>query len=220
MDTNNHKEALQLKVCGITSTEQLEELAALGVDYAGLIFYPPSKRFAAGPLQGQAAAVQATGIRKIGVFVNATADEVSRCIEEYGLHAIQLHGDETDEFCLEFTGRVEVIKVFRIGAESDIQKLTEPFAQVCDYFLFDTDTETYGGSGRQFNWMLLQNATLGKPFFLSGGIGPEDVDKIKAFRHPQLFGVDVNSRFETTPGVKDMEQVTAFAHQIKTDGKS
>jgi phosphoribosylanthranilate isomerase len=159
-------------------------------------------------------AIRETGIRKVGVFVNQELEVIERAIRDYGLYAVQLHGDETDEFCLELMDKVKVIKVFRIGSEVDIDKMVAPFQETCHYFLFDTDTDSFGGSGKQFDWALLEGATLGKPFFLSGGIGPNDIEKIKAFQHPYLYAIDVNSRFETEPGVKDMERVQQFISEL------
>lgn len=248
---------MKIKVCGITSLEQIQQLQHLGVDYAGMIFYKGSKRFAVDTLGKQKSVVSKSLIKKVGVFVNADYETIVKAIEDYGLSAVQLHGDETDEFCLELMDRVKVIKVFRISGEENIDSLTEPFQNVCHYFLFDTspsilqrgkgsarpsveqdasgsnryfqrealsdgrsslegqgDSALYGGTGKQFNWAILENAKIDKPFFLSGGIGLEDVDKLKAFHHPYLYAVDVNSRFETEPGVKDMIKVQQLVNTL------
>ena len=205
---------MKIKVCGITSLEQLQQLQQLGVDYAGLIFFEGSKRYVGEKLKEVQASVKNTGIRKVGVFVNQELEVIARAIQEYGLYAVQLHGDETDEFCLELMDKVKVIKVFRIGSEVEIDKLVAPFQEACHYFLFDTDTDTFGGSGKQFDWTLLEAASIGKSFFLSGGIGPGDIEKIKAFQHPYLYAVDVNSRFETEPGVKDVVKVQEFIREL------
>ena len=205
---------MKVKVCGITSLEQLQQLQQIGVDYAGLIFYEGSKRYAANKLANQKSEIKKSGIKKVGVFVNADYQTILNAIEDYGLGAVQLHGDETGEFCLGLMDKVEVIKVFRVAGEEQIGKLIEPFQNVCHYFLFDTDTKSYGGSGQQFDWTVLQNAEVNKPFFLSGGIGLEDAEKVKAFHHPYLYAVDVNSRFETEPGVKDLKKVQEFINAI------
>ncbi|MER3464668.1 MAG: phosphoribosylanthranilate isomerase, partial [Chitinophagaceae bacterium] len=110
--------------------------------------------------------------------------------------------------------KAEMIKVFRIKGEESIDELVAPFQNVCDYFLFDTETKEYGGSGKQFNWRVLQEAEINKPFFLSGGIGLKDVEKLKAFNHPYFYAVDVNSCFEIEPGVKDMNEVKALKNSI------
>lgn len=205
---------MKIKVCGINSLEQLQQLGQIGADYAGLIFFEGSKRYVGDKLQQVQDAVRNTSIRKVGVFVNQELEVIDLAIRDYGLHAVQLHGDETDEFCLELMDKVKVIKVFRIGSEADIDKLVAPFQEACHYFLFDTDTDAFGGSGKQFDWSLLEGATIGKPFFLSGGIGPNDTEKIKALQHPYLYAIDVNSRFEVEPGVKDMEKVQQFISEL------
>lgn len=205
---------MKIKVCGITTLGQMQQLQQLGVDYAGMIFYEGSKRFVADRLVGQQAEISGLAIKKVGVFVNADYEKIIRAIGQYGLSAVQLHGDETDEFCLELMDKVKVIKVFRVTGDCDIDALTEPFQNVCHYFLFDTDTKVYGGSGKQFNWAVLENAIINKPFFLSGGIGLEDAETLNAFRHPYLHAVDVNSRFETEPGVKDMEKLQLFVNAL------
>lgn len=205
---------MKVKVCGITRLDQLQQLQDMGVDYAGLIFFEGSKRYAGDALREDRAAIRQLAIKRVGVFVNTELEVVEKAIGEYGLTAVQLHGDETDEFCLELMDKVKVIKVVRIGSDVAIDSLTEPFLNVCHYFLFDTDTSSYGGSGKQFDWSVLQEAAIGKPFFLSGGIGPDDVEKVKAFQHPYFYAVDVNSCFETEPGVKDMEKVKQFITEL------
>jgi phosphoribosylanthranilate isomerase len=207
---------MKLKVCGITSLEQLQQLQELGADYAGLIFYEKSKRYAHEKLQSFCSAIKELNLTKVGVFVNTGMDFLKSCIADYGLDAVQLHGDETPEYCAAVQKEAMVIKVFRISnATNDIDALIAPYQDVCSYFLFDTDTAAYGGSGKRFNWSLLQKARINKPFFLSGGIGPDDVDNIKTFSHPYFYAVDVNSRFENSPGIKDMDLVKRFATEFK-----
>lgn len=205
---------MKIKVCGITSLEQLQQLQELGVDYTGLIFFEGSKRFAGDALKNEEAAIRDLDIKRVGVFVNTELEVIKKTIIDYGLTAVQLHGDETDEFCLDLMDKAKVIKVFRIGGEVNIDELVEPFQAACHYFLFDTDTVSFGGSGKQFDWNLLEGAHIGKPFFLSGGIGPEDADKVKAFQHPFFYAVDINSRFETEPGVKDISKVKQFMYEL------
>jgi phosphoribosylanthranilate isomerase len=206
---------MKIKVCGITSVKQLSELEQLGIDYAGMIFYEGSKRYAGSLLAGQQEAIQKIPIRKVGVFVNALYDEVLKKVDEFGLWAVQLHGDETDEYCMELKGRTKLIKAIRVAGEEDVSSGVALFENACDYFLFDTQTEAYGGSGRQFDWSFLQNANIQKPFFLSGGIGLEDVDKLRSLRHPLLHAVDVNSRFETSPGIKDTTSIAQFQKNLQ-----
>lgn len=252
---------MNIKVCGITTLEQMQQLKELGADYAGMIFYEGSKRFV-GEIRNLKFEIRNIGIRKVGVFVNADFDTVVNAINDFNLTAVQLHGDETDEFCLELMDEVEVIKVFRIADQIDIDNLIAPFQNVCHYFLFDTDgprppkspggglSQTqplhseeaarditslsskdsaaggpshregsgmglYGGTGKQFDWNVLLNAKINKPFFLSGGISLEDVEKVKSFDHPFLYAVDVNSRFEVEPGIKDMNKVESFIKAVR-----
>lgn len=206
---------MKIKVCGITSLQQLSELERLGIDYAGMIFYQGSRRYAGELLAGEKEAIRQLHIRRIGVFVNAGFDEILKAVDDFGLWAVQLHGDETDEFCMELKDRITLIKAIRVQSEEDIRNGVDLFENACDYFLFDTQTQSYGGSGRQFDWSLLKEAKIEKPFFLSGGIGPEDVDRLRVWLHPFLHAVDVNSRFELEPGVKDMTRIAQFQKQLQ-----
>lgn len=208
---------MNIKVCGITELKQLQQLDGLDVDFAGLIFYPESPRYVAGKISGKDLKRADLDLKKVGVFVNPEMIEVLDAIDEYGLDVVQLHGDESPSMCEDLSAEVEVIKAFRISGEEDIDALVAPYDAVCDYYLFDTGglRESFGGTGRQFDWSLLSKARIEKPFFLSGGIGPEDAARVKAFRHPDFFGVDINSRFETEPGVKDMARVLQFKVSLK-----
>ena len=208
---------MNIKVCGITELKQLQQLDGLDIDFAGLIFYKESPRYIGGKLSGKNLKKADFDLKKTGVFVNPEMIEVLDAIDEYGLEVVQLHGDETPEMCEDLSSEVEVIKAFRIGDNADIDRLVAPYDAVCDYYLFDTGglQESIGGTGRQFDWNILQKAKIEKPFFLSGGIGVEDAARIRAFRHPDLFGVDVNSRFETSPGVKDMSKLLQFKLALK-----
>jgi phosphoribosylanthranilate isomerase len=206
---------MKLKVCGMTSFDQLQQLQEMGVDFAGLIFYENSKRFVGNKLSDQKSEIRNLKIKKIGVFVNAEIDTLKKEVNEYGLTYVQLHGDESAEFCREVKDFVDVIKVIRISEQTDLEKELTVFEEACDYLLFDTDSKQYGGTGKQFNWNRLIQSDVKKPFFLSGGIGLEDVDKVKSFHHGMLYAIDVNSRFETSPGIKNLEQVEVFLEGIK-----
>lgn len=206
---------MKIKVCGITDLNQMQALQQLGVEYAGLIFYEGSKRFANEKLKNKGPAIKEIKIKKVGVFVDAGFETISKAIVNYGLSAVQLHGDETADFCKKLMNETEVLKVFRIKKHTNVDEMIQPFQNTCTYFLFDTDSTLYGGSGKQFNWAVLANASITKPFFLSGGIGLEDVQKIKEFKHPFLYGVDVNSKFETEPGKKDIQKVKKFITCLK-----
>ncbi|MGI8598311.1 MAG: phosphoribosylanthranilate isomerase [Chitinophagaceae bacterium] len=209
---------MKIKVCGITSFGQLQEIQNLGVEYAGMIFYEGSKRNAITKLNSEKDLIKNSSINKVGVFVNADYDTIIKTIDDYGLLAVQLHGDETDEFCMELMDLVKVIKVFKLKDQQNIDELVESFQNVCHFFLFDTSSGeegVYGGTGEKFNWDILAKSSIRKPFFLSGGIGPEDADKVRLFKHDYLYGIDINSRFEKEPGVKDINLISEFIKATK-----
>lgn len=230
---------MKIKVCGITSIEQLQQLDAIGVDFAGMIFYEKSARFVADKLKDHRAAILGLNLQRVGVFVNAKENSIVQAIKDYGLDYVQLHGDESPDFCKEVQQFAPVIKAIRIVDETNLQHELDIYKDVCTYFLFDKGSSLtppeakeaagaqsqpiessssggqYGGTGKKFDWQLLQTATIPKPFFLSGGIGEEDATDIISFQHPQLYSVDVNSRFETSAGVKDLEKVEAFITTLK-----
>jgi phosphoribosylanthranilate isomerase len=208
---------MNIKVCGITEMKQLQQLDGLDIDFAGLIFYKESPRYIGDKISKQDLKKADFDLKKVGVFVNPEMIDVLDAIDDYGLDAVQLHGDESPEMCEDLSSEVEVIKVFRITGDEDIDKLVAPYDAVCDYYLFDTGglKESFGGTGKQFDWTILTKAKIEKPFFLSGGIGPDDAPKVKAFKHPDFFGVDINSLFEKEPGVKDMSKVLHFRQAMK-----
>ena len=210
---------MNIKVCGITQFKQLQQLEALNIDFAGLIFYKDSPRYMGDKITGKQVKDADFDIKKVGVFVNPGYSELLDAIDEYGLDIVQLHGNETPEMCEELSAEVEVIKAFRIAGEKsiDIDEMVADYDEVCDYYLFDTAglKESFGGTGQQFDWGILKKAKIEKPFFLSGGIGPDDAAKVKAFKHPDFFAIDVNSKFETEPGVKDMASILKFMQAFK-----
>jgi phosphoribosylanthranilate isomerase len=215
---------MRLKVCGMTQHEQVLKLEELQVSFAGFIYYPKSPRYALRHLTtSQIKALK--HINKVGVFVNPTPEEVLYMIDECRLHMVQLHGDETPKFCERIADYISVVKAFRIGAGENLEYKIAPYMDVCDMFLFDTAPAAkgaenpYGGTGQKFNWSLLLDVDVGKPYFLSGGIGPDDVAGIQSFAQTRagkaLFALDVNSRFETSPGVKDMQLIETFIKELQ-----
>lgn len=210
---------MNIKVCGVTQFKQLQQLEALNIDYAGLIFYKDSPRYMGDKIPGKQVKEADFDIKKVGVFVNPSYSELLEAIDEYGLDIVQLHGNETPDLCEELSAEVEVIKAFRIaGDESiNIDEMVMPYDAACDFYLFDTAglKESFGGTGQQFDWGILKKAKIEKPFFLSGGIGPEDVEKVRKFKHPDFFAIDINSKFETAPGVKDMAAILKFLQGFK-----
>lgn len=192
---------MKIKVCGMKYPENISAVAALQPDYMGFIFYPQSPRFAA-----ELDAIEVSAFRT-GVFVNENEGKVKKLIGKCHLDAIQLHGSESPQYCKLFKGKVTVIKAFGVDENFDFEKLNDYSGSV-DYFLFDTKTSKHGGSGLTFDWELLNNYKLSVPFFLSGGLSLENLEEVKTINHPQFYGVDLNSRFETEPGLKDIDKLT------------
>ncbi|MGF7077407.1 bifunctional phosphoribosylanthranilate isomerase/tryptophan synthase subunit beta [Mucilaginibacter sp. 3215] len=204
---------MKIKVCGLKHPENINAVVALQPDYAGFIFYGKSPRYMAN-LAADALPTIPASIQKTGVFVNESAENIDRLIVEYGFNAIQLHGDESPEFCAAFKGRVTVIKAFGINEDFDFEQLKD-YANNVDLFLFDTKTKEYGGSGKTFDWAILDQYKLDIPFFLSGGVGLENIKEVKNITHPQFYGVDLNSRFENEPGLKNIEKLKEAFKIIK-----
>ena len=202
---------MKLKICGMKYEKNIKSVAELQPDYMGFIFYNRSKRYFNGILP-----ILPEKIKKVGVFVDASLEEIKKNISKYDLQAVQLHGDESPEFC-NFLTNVEVIKVFSIGKTFDFGIL-KPYENVCDYFLFDTKGKEKGGNGIVFDWNLLQNYPSDKPFFLSGGIGPDELVSLKRFAKNKLskycFAIDVNSKFEDEPGLKNEEKLKYFKNDL------
>ncbi len=210
---------MNIKVCGITSLKQLKQLDGLDIDYAGFIFYKDSPRYLGDKIARKDLKNADFDIKKVGVFVDPEMIDVLDAIDDYGLDAVQLHGNESPSMCEDLSSEVEVIKAFKISSdkEVDIDKLVEPYDAVCDFYLFDTGggKGEFGGTGRQFDWSVLNKSRIEKPFFLSGGIGPDDAPRIKSFKHSDFFGIDINSRFEKAPGEKDMALLLKFLQVLK-----
>ena len=202
--------AMKVKVCGMRMPNNITDVEALGIDWMGFIFYPPSPRYVA-----ELPAYLPTTCKRVGVFVNSSLPEIEQCIEQFGLQTIQLHGNESPELCqaLRLKG-MEVFKAFSIKCEEDVAR-TDSYIGSCDYLLFDTPCTEYGGSGRTFSWSLLNAYQGSTPFLLSGGIGIEQLEALKTFHHPAWAGIDLNSRFESSPGVKMVELLKEFLEKYK-----
>ena len=208
---------MRVKVCGITQVEQLTILPEVGATFAGLIFYPKSPRYVLRHMTTSQLKKE-NNINKVGVFVNAAIADVLQMVDECRLHMVQLHGDETARYCEKIADYISVVKAFRISDTDNIGWRIREYMDVCDMFMFDTEGAGYGGTGKKFSWDKLQGVAAGKPYFLSGGIEPGDVEKLKEFEtRPEakaLFAIDINSRFELMPGVKDMELIKKFIQQL------
>ena len=197
---------MELKVCGITTTENIMELIPLDIPRLGFIFYQMSKRYVYGKLIEDGLKAIPKHIKKTGVFVNAEIAEIEQIIDQYHLDSIQLHGDESPEFCKHFRTKTEVIKTISIKVKSSFET-AKLYVNACDLFLFDTQSEYYGGTGKTFDWQWLEAYTLDKPFYLSGGISMENFEEIKKINHNKLIGIDINSKFEIRPGIKDIKKI-------------
>lgn len=206
-----------VKVCGMRDEQNVREVIAAGADWVGLIFYSRSPRLVSERSEFLRSRFVHEGrkIRKIGVFVDATLEEMMSIAETYQLDFLQLHGQESPDVCYALQKRgLGVIKVFSIAEAADLE-LTRAYEGSADYFLFDTRCEGYGGSGKQFDWSLLRAYEGGTPFLLSGGLRPDSLDKLKQFHHPRLAGIDLNSGFEYAPAHKNAEALHHFISNYK-----
>ncbi|WP_303892858.1 phosphoribosylanthranilate isomerase [Terrimonas ferruginea] len=203
----------------MTLPEQVNALAEMGADLAGFIFYPKSPRFVGNKLSPEKMKKIGGGIGKVGVFVNTPYEELLQTVESYRLDIVQLHGDETPIFCEKVANYVTVIKAFRLSDNDPLEWMVRPFHDASDMYMFDTLGAGYGGTGKKFDWKVLSDAVIDKLFLLSGGIEPGDEEKLKAFAKEEaarkLFALDINSKFEFSPGVKDMDRVKKFIQEMK-----
>jgi len=194
----------------------VREVVDTGPDFIGFIFYPGSKRYI-GDFPDKLLLQQVPpGIQRTGVFVNENIEKVLKVASQFMLEVIQLHGNETVEYCsFVRSSGYKVIKTFGVDRDFDFKGL-DAYQEACDYFLFDNKADMHGGTGVKFNWDKLADYHFNKPFILSGGIGPEDVKILKAIRHKAFFAVDINSRFETITGFKNSAIVNSFIKELKT----
>jgi phosphoribosylanthranilate isomerase len=190
-------------------------VAAALPDYLGFIFYPKSKRFVGFEPSSEVLSVVPDSVKKVGVFVDETPEQVLEIYRKWKLDVVQLHGHESPEYCRQIQNSgITVFKAFSVDESFDFAEL-EAYSGVCDYFLFDTKGQLPGGTGHKFNWQLLEKYNGNIPFFLSGGIGPDDLEAIRNFEHPRWCGLDVNSGFEIEPALKDVEKVQKFIKEIR-----
>ncbi|RZK81266.1 MAG: phosphoribosylanthranilate isomerase [Pedobacter sp.] len=206
----------KLKICGMKIPENIKRVSDLQPDYMGFIFYSGSKRYVEDLPPAQLLDLP-EGVKRVGVFVDETLDEVVRIKENYHLQGLQLHGNETPIYCMSLKSKLSddtlIIKAFGVDEDFDFASLSS-YQGMVDYFLFDTQTPDHGGSGRTFNWQLLEHYTLNVPYFLSGGIGPEQVEELRKIDDDRLYAIDVNSRFETEPGLKDIDKLKDFKARL------
>ncbi|MBK0381060.1 phosphoribosylanthranilate isomerase [Mucilaginibacter segetis] len=204
---------MKIKVCGLKYQDNINAVADLAPDYMGFICYDRSPRFI-GQMENDLFDELPNSIIKTAVFVNENAEQVSKLIALYKFSAIQLHGNESPDFCNRFKNKVTVIKAYGVDEDFDFGIL-ERYKNNVDFFMFDTKTAEHGGSGRKFNWDILNKYELNVPFFLSGGLSPDNMEEVKKIDHPMFYAVDLNSRFETSPGIKDINKLTTAFNTIK-----
>jgi len=196
-----------IKVCGMRDADNIREVEMLGIDMMGFIFWPKSSRCVS-----QRPDYLPKHVKRVGVFVDEDPEQVKRLAADYGLDYIQLHGQESPAYIFQLGG-LHIIKAFNIATVEDLQQ-TQPYEGLVDYFLFDTKGKSVGGNGEKFNWDVLDAYQGSTHFLLSGGIGPDDAANVKAFHHPKCIGIDLNSRFEMTPGHKDINKLKRFLEQL------
>ena len=201
-----------IKVCGMRDEDNIRQLEQLDIDWMGFIFYSGSPRYV-----GQKVKYLPEKVKKIGVFVDQNPQIIRERAMQNNLDAIQLHGSEPPWYCINLQEEgYQVIKSFGIDPDGFIPNAQlNAYEGKCNYFLFDTKTKLHGGSGKRFNWEKLAEYNGDTPFILSGGISPEDAEEIKSFKHPKFAGIDINSRFETEPAIKDTEMIKSFIKQIR-----
>jgi phosphoribosylanthranilate isomerase len=209
---------LKLKVCGMRDAENIRQLADLNPDYIGFIFYPKSKRYV-DFIDEVVLDALPESIKKTGVFVNEDFDVVVEKVKRFKLDAVQLHGNESPAYCAKLRdSKLQVIKAFGIDSEFDFIELND-YKDVVDYFLFDTKTDQHGGSGKTFDWNILSGYNLQIPYFLSGGLSLEHLAEIKKIDDSRLYALDLNSKFELEPGLKDIGKLKTVFNEIKVPVK-
>lgn len=199
---------MKIKICGMRDAENIREVENLGIDMMGFIFWPKSKRYVSEFPENMPIYA-----KRVGVFVDESIEQVKQIADDYALDIIQLHGSESPAYAQELR-EWEVIKAFNIATKEDLES-TKPYEGIVDYFLFDTKGQSVGGNGEKFDWSVLEAYDGKTPFLLSGGIGPDDAERVKAFHHPLCIGIDLNSRFEISPGLKDVKKLKCFIEKIK-----
>ena len=203
-----------IKVCGMREAENIREVEALGIDLMGFIFWEKSSRYIS-----KRPAYLPTKCKRVGVFVDEDIESVKRIADDYALDYIQLHGHESPDYIRAlrvvdgFPVDTRLIKAISVSSRNDIATY-KTYEGLVEYFLFDTKCPSVGGSGQQFDWSVLSAYDGSTPFLLSGGIGPDDAERIKSFHHPQCIGIDLNSRFELAPGLKDVIKLQAFIKEL------
>ena len=204
-----------VKVCGMRDADTIREVEALGIDYMGFIFWPKSSRYVS-----EMPAYLPTKCKRVGVFVDASIGDVMTIAEQYQLDLIQLHGQESPSYITQLrphlsllNSKISIIKALNIATTADLANAKQ-YEGIVDYLLFDTKGKSVGGNGEKFDWSVLSAYTGNTPFLLSGGIGPDDAERVKAFNHPKCIGIDLNSKFEISPALKDVNKLQEFIKEL------
>jgi phosphoribosylanthranilate isomerase len=201
---------MMIKVCGMRDAENIREVEALGIDLMGFIFWPKSSRYVS-----ERPAYLPTNCKRVGVFVDEDIESVKRIADDYVLEFIQLHGHESADYCAQLKG-LKLIKAISVSGQDDIATY-KTYEGLVDYFLFDTKCPSVGGSGQQFDWSMLSAYDGNTPFLLSGGIGPDDAERLRASHREKCVGIDLNSRFEIGPGLKDINKLKDFLNALNNE---
>ncbi len=205
---------MKIKICGLKYADNLLNISALDPDFIGFIFYEKSPRYVE-EFDSKIIQQISTQVKKVGVFVNASIEYVLNKVNKYQLDFVQLHGNETAVYCNALQEQnISIIKAFSVSENFDFENLSN-YQNSCTYFLFDTATKNYGGSGKSFNWQVLKNYQLNIPFFLSGGIGLDNINQALNFKHPQLFAFDLNSKLEEYAGFKNLQSTKNIINKIR-----
>ena len=202
-----------IKVCGMREAKNIREIEASGVDWMGFIFWPKSSRYVS-----EVPSYLPTKCKRVGVFVDASIGDVMSQTEAFGLDLIQLHGQESPSYITQLRphlpAQIQIIKALNIATTSDLEA-AKRYEGVVDYLLFDTKGKCVGGNGEKFDWSVLDDYAGTTLFLLSGGIGPDDAERVKAFHHPKCIGIDLNSKFELSPALKDATKLQSFLSSLK-----
>jgi phosphoribosylanthranilate isomerase len=209
---------MRIKVCGLTDVQQVRQLNDLVIEFAGFNFYARYPRFVYKKMPAASIKKIRGKINKVGVFVNENPEELLRTVDECGLYLVQLHGDESPRYCERISNYVGVIKVFRLNENDNVEWKIKDYYDAADMFMFDTESASFGGAGKKFDWKILHDLEIKKPFFLAGGISAEDVAELQNLSRKKvakdLFAIDINSRFELAPGIKDIEMIKVFRKKL------
>ncbi len=205
---------MKIKICGNTQNYNIEGVAGLEPDYMGFIFFKDSPRDVSDSIPFINLLHIPNSIERVAVFVNEDLEKITHICTKYHFPTIQLHGDETPRYCEKLRKNFKVIKAFRVS--NMLPNSLIDYKSCCDYFLFDSAGKTYGGTGESFNHKVILDNLIDKPFFLSGGISADDTEYLNATQHPNFYGIDINSKFETSPGIKNLSLLNQFINNIRS----